>query len=281
MTARDRMVLSVVVALVVFAAAWFVLLAPGRKDAKALDVQISEATTRLAASKVTVAAGESAQAGYKTDYATVARLGKAVPSDDDLPSLVYQLQNASARSRVDFRSIELAGQSGAAAPVTPAAQVAAVGAAEKGQPAATGTTGATGTSGASGATQAATSTLPPDTVIGAAGLPTMPFDFAFNGSFFRIQDLLHRLDRFTQVEGKKVSVRGRLVSIDGFSLKASGKGFPDMRASLHATAFVLPDDAAAPPSAAPGTAGLTTQPVSGSSPTIPTPTAAATGVGTR
>ena len=158
-----------------------------------------------------------------------------------------------------------------------------------GKPAPTGATGPAGPAapdpaGAVPATQAAASTLPPGAVVGAAGFPTMPFDFAFTGSFFRLQDFLARLDRFTQVQGEDITVRGRLLTVDGFSLSASPKGFPNMLASVHATAYLLPPDedltagaspatpAAAPPAAAPAAAT--------GAPSPSTPPAAATGVGT-
>lgn len=249
MTARDRTVLTVVAALVLVAAAWFFLLAPVRKDAKALDGQIATAQGRLTAAQAVVTQGKAAKMAYRADYAAVSRLGKAVPADDDVPSLVVQLESAADRSRVDFRSIDLA-MGGAAAGGAPAAAPPASGT--------TGTTGATGPSapvGPAPATQAAASTLPPGAVVGPAGFPTMPFDFAFTGSFFSLQDFLARLDRFAQVEGEDITVRGRLLTVDGFSLSASPKGFPSMLAAVRATAYVLaPDEglAAGAPPPAPG-----------------------------
>ncbi len=251
MTARDRNVIGVVAALVIVAAAWFLLISPLRSDGKVLDDQIAAAQARLTTAQVAVGAGETAQKTYRQDYASVARLGKAVPADDDVPSLVVQLDGAAKRSRVDFRSIVLAGSGTAvAAPATatPGAQVAALAAEQNGG--ATGASGASGASGATGATgpsaafaaatQAAAAALPPGTVVGAAGFPTMPFNFTFNGSFFRLQDFLARLDRFTEIDGTKVTVRGRLLTVDGFSLAASAKGFPNMTASISATSYLLP-----------------------------------------
>ena len=248
MTPRDRNVIGVVAALAIVAAAWFLLISPLRSDGKELDDQVASAEMRLTTAQAAVSAGESAQKTYRRDYAAVARLGKAVPADDDVPSLVVQLDGAAKRSRVDFRAIELAGSgTGVAAPVaaTTGAQVAALAAEQNGG--ATGASGASGATGATGpasafaaATQAAAAALPPGTVVGAAGFPTMPFSFTFNGSFFRLQDFLARLDRFTEIDGTKVTVRGRLLTVDGFSLAASSKGFPNMTASISATSYLLP-----------------------------------------
>ena len=265
MTARDRTVLLVIGALAIVAASWLLLLSPVRRDSKELDTQITTAQARLTAAQALVSQGETAKSAYRTDYAAVSKLGKAVPADDDVPSLVVQIEGAADRSKVDFRSIELSTGGGAPVVTTSANQIAAVGAAEKGQPAPTGTTGAapaTGTTGATGpvaATQAAAAALPPGAVVGAAGFPTLPFDFAFTGSFFKLQDFLNRLDRFTEVKGNDVTVRGRLLTVDGFSLQASPKGFPNMLASVKATAYLLPADQ-----------GLT----AGASPTAPTGTTA-------
>jgi len=274
-TARDRTVVTVIAALVLVAAAWFVLLAPVRKDAKALDAQITTAQSRLTAAHAVVTQGNAAKTAYRADYAAVSRLGKAVPADDDVPSLVVQLESAADRSHVDFRSIELSSGGVAAAAPAPA-------------PAPTGATGTTGPAAPAGpvaptgpvpATQAAASALPPGAVVGAAGFPTMPFDFAFTGSFFKLQDFFARLDRFTQVEGEDITVRGRLLTVDGFSLSASAKGFPSMLASVHATAYLLPPE----PDAAAGSASLVTpaaSPVVGGA-GAPAAPAAATGAGPR
>jgi hypothetical protein len=69
----------------------------------------------------------------------------------------------------------------------------------------------------------------------------MPFTFEFTGSFFRLEDFLDRLSDLTRVRsGGDIAVRGRLLSVDTFDLKAAPSGFPKIAASVHATAFVLP-----------------------------------------
>jgi hypothetical protein len=143
-TARDRTVLTVVAALALIAAAWFLLLAPVRSDVKAADTELTAAQTRLTAAEALVAQGATAKAASRDDYATISRLGKAVPADDDVPSLIVQIEGAADRSRVDFRSLELGTGGGAPATAPPIAQVAAVGAAEKGEAAPGGATGPTG-----------------------------------------------------------------------------------------------------------------------------------------
>ncbi|MCW3012636.1 MAG: hypothetical protein JWO90_3040, partial [Solirubrobacterales bacterium] len=119
MTPRDRTVLTAVFALALVAAAWFLLLAPVRKDVAAVEGTLTTAQARLTAAQALVVQGESAKAAYRQDYAAVSRLGKAVPADDDVPSLVVQLEGAADRSKVDFRSIELSTSGGAAVAPAP------------------------------------------------------------------------------------------------------------------------------------------------------------------
>lgn len=296
MTGRDRIVVMVVAAVALLGAFYFLAVSPKRAEVKAVDVKIAASQKRLDAARASVAEAQQAKRDYDTDYAAVARLGKAVPLDDNMPSLIYQLQSASNNAKVDFRSLKLnsTGVAPAAAPVAPAATAAAG--------TATGTSKDSGAAGASGssssssssstatpaatpapATQLAAAALPPGASVGSAGFPTMPFTFIFDGSFFDMEHMLRDVNRFITVDGKSVSVRGRLLSIDGFSLEASPSGFPSVTATLAATTYLLPADqgltAGATPTgpAAAGTAPAgTTASTAGSAP-VP-PTAAATGV---
>ena len=70
----------------------------------------------------------------------------------------------------------------------------------------------------------------------------MPFSFNFNGSFFHMQRFLKALDGLTAVQGKSINVKGRLLTVDGVGLKAGRKGFPDVDATVAATAYLLPAD---------------------------------------
>lgn len=268
MTARDRTVLMVVAIVAALGAFWFLALSPKRDEAAALGAQIATAQQQLRTAQEGARTAEAAKARYATDYATVARLGKAVPADDDVPSLLYQLETAAGEAGVDFRSIRLESTGAAPAPVaaTPAATAAAVGASEKG-----GSTSTTPAAGAQPAapTEAAAAVLPPGASIGPAGFPTMPFSFTFQGSFKKLQSFLDRLKAFTSVDGQTIRVRGRLLTINGVGLTAGPKGFPQMKAQIAATAYLLPADQAAP-------AAQAAVPVAGAAPTTSTtPTPAA------
>jgi hypothetical protein len=245
-TVRDRMIVVVVLLAAALAGSWFVAVAPKRKEAADLQTQIDAANQQLAGVQQQATQARQAKARYDGDYAQVAKLGKAVPKTDALPSLLYQLQSAARGSRIDFASLKIAGTATQAA--TPAA------------PAATGASGSTSSTSAA-ATQSASAGLPPGATVGSAGFPTMPFSFVFSGSFADMEHLLHDIQRFVQVDRQKIDVRGRLLSVDGFALSAGPKGFPDVRANITATAYLLPPgDTASSASGAPSatTAASTT-----------------------
>jgi hypothetical protein len=104
MTTRDRFVLCVVIVAAAVAAAWFFAIGPKRRDAADLGAQVAQAEARRDAA----AGGASAdqiRATYRKDYATIARLGKAVPPRSDVASLVFQLEAAARAAKVDFRSV--------------------------------------------------------------------------------------------------------------------------------------------------------------------------------
>jgi hypothetical protein len=279
MTARDRLIIVAVLTVAALGAFWFVGLAPKRKEASQLQSQIDVASQQLADVQQKAAQARKAKARYSEDYAEVATLGKAVPKNDALPSLLYQLQAASRGSRIDFSSLKVT-SGGAPAAAAPAAASAAVaksgdaaapaasdsssGSGSTATPSDSTSQGATASGGTPStttpapATQAAAAALPPGAAIGSAGFPTMPFTFVFSGTFFDMEHFLRDVQRFVRVNGERVDVRGRLLSIDAFGLTAGPGGFPNVKANITATAYlrapgdddVASDAAGASPSAA-------------------------------
>jgi hypothetical protein len=286
MTARDRIAVLVIAGFVAIAGYWFMVLGPKRKESADLGAQIADVQKRLDTANQDVQASEAARASYRKAYSTVAALGKAVPADDDVPSLIYTLDHTADASGVDFRSLKLRAQAGAPAATTNAANAAAntADSGDKSKGSESSNTDATGSSAAPVApAQTATATLPPGVAVGAAGFPTMPFSFAFEGSFFKISNFLSRLDDFVKPKGDGLSVSGRLLQIDGFTLQAASDGFPHMRVGLSATAYLLPVDegltnGASPNGPGAANPGAPTQTSSNGSPAAPAP-ATATGVG--
>ncbi len=233
MTARDRIVLIVVGLAAVMAAFWFLAISPKRKDATDLSAQISQAQARLDTAQASANNAQAAKARYSADYATVARLGKAVPVDDEMPSLVYQLEQTAKANHVVFNSIKLTGTGSSSASSASSSS-------------STSTPGST-----------VSAALPPGATVGAAGFPTMPFSFDFTGSFFNMQRFVKALDDLTTVDGKSISVKGRLLTVDGISLQAGPKGFPQVDASVVVTSYLLPSDEGLVPNGATATTPAT------------------------
>ena len=226
MSTRDRSILAVLAGVIALAAFWFVVLGPKRAEGEKLDSALAAGQQRLATAQGTVAAGTTAKAGYADDSATIARLGKAVPADDDLPSLLYQIQSSAKGADVDFGALERGAANGGA----------------------NGVASTTGTAG-----------LPPGAVVGTAGFATLPFSFTFSGSYFSLEHLLDDLHGYVNAHGDAVSVRGRLLTVDGFSLSV-GAGLSKISAKVSASAYLVPDTAASSGSTAttPGTGATAT-----------------------
>jgi Tfp pilus assembly protein PilO len=235
MTARDRKILLVLAGLALLAGFWFLGLKPKRTEAANLSAQIAEQRQRLQTAQQTVAQGLQAKADYARDTATVAELGTAVPADDDLPSLLYQLDASSQSAHVRFDALVRA--SGASSQPTGSGNAAAVAAAS-----------GSSTSSSSGASTASAS-LPPGATIGTAGLATLPFTFTFTGSYADLRHFLGDVQSFVTAKGDNVTVRGRLLTVDAVSLVPDSKNLSRIQAKLVATAYLSPDQAKGGPAA--------------------------------
>jgi hypothetical protein len=247
MTARDRLVAIVVVALALLAGAWFLVIAPKRQQAQDLVGQIQVQRDALAQAQQKVTTNTNARTAYNHDYATVAVIGKAVPSDKEIPSLLYQLEKAAQNSHVSFREIDQGSSTLGPAPAAPTAASNAVTTANN---ASTATTTATTPVSAS-----STTNLVPGSTVGA-GVTTVPFTLKYYGNYFRMQRYLQAVQNLTTVQHNHVVATGRLLVIGTITLKI--KTFPQIEADITATAFEGPADnttAAAPVGAAPSTSG--------------------------
>ncbi len=270
MTKRDRYILLVAGALALIAGYWFLALAPKRERLGTLDKDLVAAKQTLAQSEQEKLQFAQAQIQFPALYASLGRLGKAVPADEEMPSLLVQLNDAAARANVDFRSIELKldlAEKLAAAATSVDQPAAAPGAPAAG---ATGATGATGTAGAT-ATTATAGAVP--TGAGTGTLQPLPFQYKFQGSFYSLENLIHNVTRLVDRRNRELAISGRLIVIQGFALKRT-------KVTIVATTYMLPADqglfagatAAGPVGVTPGTP----QPASSGAPTPVPPTAAVT-----
>lgn len=211
MKSRDRLILAILGAAGLAAAFWFLAVAPKREQASALAAQVTQAQVRRDTATAKAANAEQARARYANDYATVARLGKALPPKADVPSLVFQLESAARAAKVDFRKVTVENQPAAA-------------------PGATDTT---------------------------SGISSTPFTFAFEGSFYGLQRMLREIGRFSRVKGTKVSVSGRLLTLDQVKLSAGRDGLPSVKADITANAYVAPIPSTLPGQTAPAASQVT------------------------
>lgn len=128
MTKNKTLLIAVVATAAAMAAFWFLALAPKREEVKTLDSQIAAKNTEIQTAQSTLAGYHKSKDNYGKNYATVVRLGKAVPEDADIRSLLVQLDAEAGGTNVDFRTIEVgAGAAGAAVAGTPTATTGTAG----------------------------------------------------------------------------------------------------------------------------------------------------------
>ena len=113
MTRTNKILLSVVALGAAIAAFYFFVLAPKREEVAKLDTEIAAKEAEIEQARLTLAGYEQAKESYKRNYATLARLGKAVPADDDVRSLLVQLESTADRSGVTSRRSSSAAASAA------------------------------------------------------------------------------------------------------------------------------------------------------------------------
>ena len=149
--------------------------------------QVTQERARLDQATAGLAAAEAAKARYGDDYATVARLGKAVTEQDDVASLVYQIESVAKANKIDFRSIKLESAGAAAAAPQPAAQPPVSQVAQAGTNAKEGSSADPAPAGRDARRRRARDAplgvagLPPGAAVGPAGFPLMPFTLQLRG----------------------------------------------------------------------------------------------------
>ena len=204
MTRTNQLLLVLVVLTAAVSAFWVFALAPKREEAVRIGEQIAAKETELAETRRLVAIYEQARADYPANYATVARLGKAVPADDDVRSLMIQVASAARRTGVDFELIDVG--KGAVA------------------------------SGSDAEKSAATI---PGAIASAGGFSTLPMSLAFEGSYFELSSFLTRLERFVTVSNRRIDATGRLLLLQSISL-APDTASGTVRAQINASSYLVP-----------------------------------------
>ena len=247
MTGRDRIVIVSLATAAILVAVWMMAVSPERKQASQAAGEVASAQSQLQSAESQVASASTSRAKYQAAYSAIVSLGKAVPASQEVPSLIYQLAQATGQKNVEFASIT-SGSGGSGSP----------------------------SSSSSGTSAAAAS---------AAGFTQMPFTFVFNGTFDSLYDLFNQLDGFAQrTTAGDVLVRGRLLTVQSIKLAPStaaavpasgagaGKTEEKLTGTITATAYVLPASQTLSAGATPaGPAGAVQTAASGGSSSTNTP----------
>ncbi len=271
-TARDRKILLILLPVIVLGVYWFLILSPKRAEVSKANEDVAAQQAELDAAQQQLTQLKSIRGNFETEFASVVRLGKAIPSNVDMPSLLVQLDSAAKGTGIKFERIT-AGARSAAPAAAPAAggtqppDTANGNAAPGGTPASSGPGKAAETAGNAVNTQNGASEksgqldtttsqstkqgglpvggggtpggAPADGTSGVAGLDTVPLELDFSGSYFDLSNFLHRMKRFVKVNNQHIKVSGRLITIDGMDLKLSGFG-GRLTATLKATVYLVP-----------------------------------------
>jgi Tfp pilus assembly protein PilO len=295
---------------------WFLLLAPKREAAAQASKDATEQTQRRDTAKAQAELARGAETDFANDYTQLVRLGKAIPSAVDMPSLIVQLESAAEGTGIRFTRIATGERDANAPAATPApatgapadgsapveaggqtAQSAPGGAVESAnntsqaasqQADAASQSGVapsdtqTSTSSGSGLPVgggAATPAAPGTAATSPAGLETVPLELQFVGNFFNLADFFHDIKRFVRVANKNVLVSGRLVTVDGVQFDSDPEIFPRITAEVKATIYLSPKAEGTTAGATPqGPVGAApgTTPASGSDGSTPSPAPTAT-----
>jgi Tfp pilus assembly protein PilO len=313
LSARDKKILIVLVPVMVLAAYWFLVLSPQREEASTAATALTKQQDRVIAARAASEAAQGAQQNFETSYAQVVRLGKAIPSSVDMPSLLVQLDAAAAGTGIQFTNIT-AGERVSATP----APAPSTGSDSEDRPVEAG--GETAQSAPGGAvehannaqetadartneaeqtdvdTQTSTSTGDGGLPVGGgtapagapaagssapAGLETVPLELEFEGNFFNLADFFHRVKRFVRIANQDVLVSGRLLTVEGVSWASDAEIFPRLTATVTATIYLSPQAqgvtaGATPQGPAPSTPDGNTTPAESAPDPAFAPTATAT-----
>jgi hypothetical protein len=93
--------------------------------------------------------------------------------------------------------------------------------------------------------------ITPAEPVAGSGYQKVPVSLVFQGNFYELSDFLYRLRNLVQVRENGLRVDGRLFSIEGIDFTQGSEQFPQLQATLNASAFVYGGAPAATPPATP------------------------------
>ena len=267
MRASERAIVFGVVLAALAIGFYVLVLGPQRDKASELSKQVDDLHASISREQQVADFAEQARREFPRYYGRLVVLGKAVPEQADTASMLVQLNSISSRSQVAFQGISLSqgsesagtGTSSSSSATTTPPTSSTTTPATPAAPASTGTSGAAPTTTASGtsgsaapvsaapapATEASAATLPIGAVVGPGGLPTLPYDLTFRGTFFDISNFIGGIDDLVtpQDGGTQVSSDGRLFTVNGFALNGGAPGSsPKLDANFLVTTYVTPEE---------------------------------------
>ncbi len=217
MKSTNGLIVAMLLIVGIAVAFWMLALGPKRDEAKKLDAEVEKLEASLALHRSEVDRGEEARRQFPRDYQRLVVLGKAVPNDDDTASLLVQVSSIAKRNEITFRDFKLSTAEGSEEAVATAPP-----------------------EGAS-PSEAAAALLPLGATVGSAGLAVMPYTMTFEGNFFEIADFIKEVDQLVKTNNEGVAVDGRLITLDGFSLKPDEDlGFTFLEGTFGMTTYVTP-----------------------------------------
>lgn len=113
MTARDRVVVLVIAAAVALLGAWFLVVAPERKNEVAAAANVEHARAELAEAQQQAADSRQVALKYKSAVRSDGAMKRSVPTEASVPALIDEVETASERKAVQFASIASTGEAGA------------------------------------------------------------------------------------------------------------------------------------------------------------------------
>lgn len=236
MQSTTKIIVAMVVAVVLVVAFWQLELGPKRTEASELGETATSLRSTLAVDRQELAAAVAARREFSRGYQQLLVLGQGVPGNSETASLLVELTELASRAGVRFENLALEG-GGSESP-----------SAESASEPSSGETAATSPSAGPvpvAPTEAAAAALPLGATVGSAGLAVMPYTVNVSGDFFHLAKFLHELDALVKTGKAGISVDGRLLTVNGFSLAAGPDGFPSLNATLSVTTYVAPAGQAA------------------------------------
>ena len=121
MSDRDRKLLIGLAPVIMLAVFWFLLFSPKREAAAEAKTELAQQQDRLDAAKAVVAQANTSKTSFAADYGEIVRLGKAIPAQVDMPSLLLQLDGAARGTGINYTKITAGDRESVVAEAPPAA----------------------------------------------------------------------------------------------------------------------------------------------------------------